>query len=162
MILVMGKLVKKLIVVVLASLNLSVLGLGSYWVYISTLGYDYPKITEASLREPASLKEKFGQAPMIYTMDKFVVNLSGMPKRTIRLQINLDMISPTAFQEIMDFDNRARARDKIVRILNEKTFDDLETIQGKLFLKDKIVTEVNQILNKGLVKDVYFSDFVMN
>ena len=162
MILVMGKLVKKLIVVVLVSLNLSVLGLGSYWVYISTLGYDYPKITEASLRETASLKEKFGQAPMIYTMDKFVVNLSGMPKRTIRLQINLDMISPTAFQEIMDFDNRARARDKIVRILNEKTFDDLETIQGKLFLKDKIVTEVNQILNKGLVKDVYFSDFVMN
>lgn len=162
MILVMGKLVKKLIVVVLVSLNLSVLGLGSYWVYISTLGYDYPKITEASLREPASLKEKFGQAPMIYTMDKFVVNLSGMPKRTIRLQVNLDMISPTAFQEIMDFDNRARARDKIVRILNEKTFDDLETIQGKLFLKDKIVTEVNQILNKGLVKDVYFSDFVMN
>ena len=99
---------------------------------------------------------------MIYTMDKFVVNLSGMPKRTIRLQVNLDMISPMAFQEIMDFDNRAKARDKIVRILNEKTFDDLESIQGKLFLKDKIVVEVNQILNRGLVKDVYFTDFVMN
>lgn len=158
----MGTIVKKLVVIILVTLNCSVLGLGSYWVYISTLGYEYPKITEANLREPASLKEKFGQAPMIYTMDKFVVNLSGMPKRTIRIQVNLDMISPTAFQEIMDFDNRARARDKIVRILNEKTFDDLETIQGKLFLKDKIVTEVNQILNKGLVKDVYFSDFVMN
>ncbi|MEQ1722573.1 MAG: flagellar basal body-associated FliL family protein, partial [Pseudobdellovibrio sp.] len=90
------------------------------------------------------------------------VNLSGMPKRTIRLQVNLDMISPVAFQEIMDFDNRAKARDKIVRILNEKTFDDLETIQGKLFLKDKIVAEVNQVLDKGLVKDVYFTDFVMN
>jgi flagellar FliL protein len=95
-------------------------------------------------------------------MDKIVVNLSGMPKRTIRLQVNLDMIGPESFQEIMDLENRAKARDKIVRVLNEKTFDDLESIQGKLFLKDKIVEEVNKILDKGLVKDVYFTDFVMN
>ena len=159
---IMKEILKKVIFAILITINLSVLGLGSHWVYISTLGYDFPKVTESGLREPASLKEKFGQAPMIYTMDKFVVNLSGMPKRTIRLQVNLDMISPMAFQEIMDFDYRAKARDKIVRILNEKTFDDLESIQGKLFLKDKIVVEVNQILDKGLVKDVYFTDFVMN
>jgi flagellar FliL protein len=158
----MNEKIKKLMVVVLVTLNIAVLGLGSFWVYTSTLGYEHPKVTEAALREPASLKDKFGQASMIYTMDKFVVNLSGVPKRTIRLQVNLDMISPVAFQEIMDFDNRAKARDKIVRILNEKTFDDLETIQGKLFLKDKIVAEVNQVLDKGLVKDVYFTDFVMN
>lgn len=158
----MSGLIKKIIIAALITVNFSVLGVGTYWVYISTLGYDYPMITESSLREPASLKEKFGNAPMIYTMDKFVVNLSGMPKRTIRVQVNLDMISPLAFQEIMDFENRAKARDKIVRILNEKTFDDLETIQGKLFLKDKIVAEVNQILSRGLVKDVYFTDFVMN
>ncbi|MGZ3725470.1 MAG: flagellar basal body-associated FliL family protein [Pseudobdellovibrio sp.] len=154
--------VKKIITIVGIGINISVLGLGTYWVYISTLGYEYPKVTETILREPASLKEKFGDAPMIYTMDKFTVNLSGVPKRTIRLQINLDMVSPVAFQEIMDFEYRAKARDKIVKILTEKTVDDLETIQGKLFLKDKIVAEVNQIMDRGLVKDVYFTDFVMN
>jgi flagellar protein FliL len=158
----MNEIIRKTLIAVLITLNLSVLGLGSYWVYISTIGYEYPQITETGLREPASLKEKFGQSQLIYTMDKFVVNLSGQPKRTIRVQVNLDMISPVAFQEIMDLDNRARARDKIVRILNDRTFDDLETIQGKLYLKDKIVTEVNQILERGLVKDVYFTDFVMN
>jgi len=158
----MNDMVKKIITIVGIVLNFSVLGLGTYWVYISTLGYEYPKVTETALREPANLKEKFGDAPMIYTMDKFTVNLSGVPKRTIRLQINLDMVSPVAFQEIMDFEYRAKARDKIVKILTEKTVDDLETIQGKLFLKDKIVAEVNQIMDRGLVKDVYFTDFVMN
>lgn len=153
---------KKIISAVLISLNLVVLGLGTYWVYLSTLGYESPSITEKNLREPSSLKEKFSQAPMVYTMDKFVVNLAGLPKRTIRVQVNLDMIGPEAFQEIMDLENRAKARDKIVRILNEKSFDDLESIQGKLFLKDKIVEEVNHVLDKGLVKDVYFTDFVMN
>ncbi len=144
------------------TLNLGILGLGTYWVFISTIGYEAPVIIEKSLREPASLKEKFANEPMVYTMDKFVVNLSGLPKRTIRVQVNLDMIGPEAFQEIMNLDNRAKARDKIVRILNEKTFDDLETIQGKLFLKDRIVEDVNRVLDKGLVKDVYFTDFVMN
>ena len=154
--------VKKIVTSLLIATNLGILGLGSYWVYISTIGYEYPRVTEQALREPASLKEKFGDTPMIYTMDKFNVNLSGAPRRSIRLQINLDMISPVAFQEVMDFEYRARARDRIVKILNDSTVDELETIQGKLFLKDKIVAEVNQILDKGLVKDVYFTDFVMN
>jgi flagellar protein FliL len=158
----MKDMVKKIVTSLLIATNLGVLGLGSYWVYISTIGYDYPQVTEQSLREPASLKEKFGDTPMIYTMDKFNVNLSGAPKRSIRLQVNLDMISPVAFQEVMDFEYRAKARDRIVKILNDSTVDELETIQGKLFLKDKIVAEVNQILNKGLVKDVYFTDFVMH
>lgn len=157
----MKAIIKKVLIGIVVTLNFSVLGLGTYWVYISTIGYDYPKVTEDSLREPASIKEKFGQAPLIYTMDKFTVNLSGLPRRTILVQVNLDMISPVAFQEIMDMDNRAKARDKIVKILNDKRFEDLESIQGKLFLKDKIVSEVNQILSKGLVKDVYFSAFVM-
>lgn len=158
----MSPTVKKIISAVLIAINLSVLGLGTFWVYSATLGFEPPAITEKNLREPASLKEKFASSSMVYTMDKFVVNLSGLPKRTIRLQVNLDMIGPEAFQEIMDLENRAKARDKIVRILNDKTFDDLETIQGKLFLKDKIVEEINHILDRGLVKDVYFSDFVMN
>lgn len=158
----MKDMVKKILISLLVATNLGVLGLGSYWVYISTIGYQYPQVTEQSLREPASLKEKFGDTPMIYTMDKFNVNLSGAPKRSIRLQVNLDMISPVAFQEVMDFEYRAKARDRIVKILNDSTVDELETIQGKLFLKDKIVAEVNQILNKGLVKDVYFTDFVMH
>ncbi len=146
----------------LITLNLAALGLGSYWAYISTLGYESPVITEQSLRQPASLPEHLNEGPMIYTMDKFVVNLSGQPRRTIRVQVNLDMLSARSFEEIMDSENRAKARDRIVRLLNEKSFSDLESIQGKLFLKDKIVEEVNKVLKVGLVKDVYFTDFVMN
>ncbi len=158
----MNALIKKIIVILLVTINMGCLVLGSYWVFMATEGHEVQTITESKLRQPASIQEKFAGAPMIYTMEKFVVNLSGLPKRTIRVQVNLDMIGPESFQEIMDLENRAKARDRIVRVLNEKTFDDLESIQGKLFLKDKIVEEVNKMLDKGLVKDVYFTDFVMN
>lgn len=158
----MSSKIKPIIASFLVLMNFSVLGVGSYWVYISTIGYESPEITEQSLRSIASLPEHLNEGPMVYTMDKFVVNLSGQPKRTIRIQVNLDMMSAESFEQIMDSENRARARDSIVRILNERTFDELESIQGKLFLKDRIVQEVNRVLKVGLVKDVYFTDFVMN
>lgn len=158
----MNQKIKLIISALLITINICCLGVGTYWAYISTIGYENPMITEAQLRAPASLPQHLSEGTMIYTMDKFVVNLSGQPKRSIRIQVNLDMISPESFEEIMDSENRAKARDKIVRLLNEKTFDDLESIQGKLFLKDKIVEEVNKVLQVGLVKDVYFTDFVMN
>ncbi|MGE5085135.1 MAG: flagellar basal body-associated protein FliL [Bacillota bacterium] len=149
--------------VVFAVINLSVMGGGAYLVYASTIGWESPKITEQDAsRELASVSSGEAElAPMVYTMDKFTVNLGGEPKRTIRLEVNLQMLGKDGFEEVMEPENRAKARDKIVRVLNEQSFSDLESIQGKLFLKDKIAMEVNGILHKGVVKDVFFSDFVV-
>ena len=147
-----------------AVVNLSLIGWGTYLVYASTLGWHAPQITEEHLSEEKEAEEKSGAkglGPLIYTMDKFTVNLDGEPKRTIRLEVNLEMLGKDGFEEIISTDNRAKARDKIVRMLNDKTFGDLESIQGKLFLKDRIAMEINSILDKGVVKDVYFSEFVV-
>ena len=72
------------------------------------------------------------------------------------------MMNAQSYSEIMDEENRARARDTILRVLSEKTFTDLESLQGKLFLKDELLKNINKALRVGLVKDIYFSDFVMN
>lgn len=156
---------KKVMVAVtgfLIALNFGGLGMGVYMVYISTIGFSSPAITEQKLRDVAGLPSHLEQGPMVYTMDKFVANLTGEPKRTLRIQVNLDMMNAQSYSEIMDEENRARARDTILRILNEKTFTDLESLQGKLFLKDELLKNINKALRVGLVKDIYFSDFVMN
>lgn len=143
--------------------NLAVTGLGAYLVYSSTLGWKRPMIVESDLRteDERAAEAKRDLAPYIYTMDKFTVNLDGEPRRTIRLEVNLEMLGQEGFEEVINADNRARARDRIVRLLNDKNFADLETVQGKLFLKDKIAMEVNGLLKQGVVKDVYFSEFVV-
>lgn len=145
-----------------AVLNLSVVGGGAFMVYASTIGWESPKITEEQVRrEVASVAQEDDMAPLIFTMDKFTVNLDGEPKRTIRLEVSLQMLGQEGFEEIMEPENRAKTRDRIIRLLNEEGFTELDSIQGKLFLKDKIATEVNSILARGVVKDVYFSDFVV-
>lgn len=152
-----GLILKAVFVVV----NVLFVGGGTYMTYAATLGWEPPQITEEQLnRGLASIDEK-ELAPFIYTMDPFTVNLGGQPQRTIRLVVNLEMLGKDGFEEVINVENRAKARDHIVRVLNDKTFAELESIQGKLFLKDKIATEVNSILKTGVVKDVYFSEFVV-
>lgn len=154
--------VGKILQVVFAIVNFVTMGAGGYMVYASTMGWETPSITEEMAeRELASTSGEVELAPLVYTMDKFTVNLDGEPKRTIRLEINLQMLGKDGFEEVMEPENRAKARDRIVRLLNANTFNDLESIQGKLFLKDKIAGEVNGILRRGVVKDVFFSDFVV-
>lgn len=152
----------QLLTILFAVVNLAVVGGGAYLAYASTLGWQAPKITEESLEmDLASKAEDERFAPYIFTMDKFTVNLGGEPKRTIRIEVSLQMLGKDGFEEIMTPDSRAKARDKIVSVLNEKTFSELESIQGKLFLKDTIAADVNSILKEGVVKDVFFSDFVV-
>lgn len=157
--------IKMILQILFAVVNIAVCGGSAALVYMSTMAWENPQITEESLRrELASVNEKGGEesnTPYIYTMDKFIVNLGGEPKRTIRIEINLEMLSKDGFEEVMNVENRAQARDRIVRLLNDQNFASLEPLQGKLFLKDQIVHEVNQVLKKGIVKDVYFSDFVV-
>lgn len=154
--------VQKVLTAAFVVFNLGITGFGTYLVYSSTLGWEQKLITEDSIKvDPAFMFKEENSIPYVYTMDKFTVNLSGEPRRTIRLEVNLNMLGRDDFEEVMDAQNRARVRDRIVRLLNEKSFTELESIQGKLFLKDKIAMEVNSILHKGVVKDVYFTDFVV-
>lgn len=153
---------QKILTAVFIALNLGVSGFGTYLVYASTLGWQPKTITEESIKiDPHFMYNEETNIPYVYTMDKFTVNLNGEPKRTIRLEVNLNMLGKEDFEEVMDAENRARVRDRIVQLLNDRSFSELESIQGKLFLKDKIAMEVNTILNKGVVKDVYFTDFVV-
>jgi flagellar FliL protein len=152
--------------ILFAVANLAVVGGGAYMVYASTIGWQSPKITEEQLAEQRLKDEEKADAtadngPLVYTMDKFTANLSGEPKRMIRVEVNLEMLGKDGFEEIINPDNRAKARDHIMKILEDKSFADLESIQGKLFLKEKIASEVNSILDEGVVKDVYFSEFVV-
>ncbi len=144
-----------------AVLCLAVSGGGAYLTYASTIGWESPKITEDQLQRNVASSENEVKEPFIYTMDKFTVNLGGEPKRTIRLEVNLEMLGKDGFEEVINTENRAKARDRIVRILNEQAFGDLESIQGKLFLKQSISAEINGILKKGIVKDIYFSEFIV-
>lgn len=151
--------VKLILTVLFAVANLGVSGAGIAMVYFSTLGFQHEPITED--REIASLKKDLeeNQESVMFTMEPVTVNLDGVPKRIIRAVISLEMMDAKGFEEVVRLG--AQPRDEIVRLFNRKRFDDVESIQGKLNLKDEISTIVNNELKHGSVKDVYFNEFVV-
>lgn len=152
----LGKLVGLLLVV----LNLIGVGAGVFLAYMGTLGSDMTAILEEFEKKTLAEKRKFMEDnPIVYSMEAFVVNLNGEPSRTINLEISLEMLSEEGFENVIT--TEAEARDNIVRILNSKSFIELETIQGKLFLKDQIASSINSIIKNGVVKDIYFTKFVV-
>ena len=124
----------KIMGLVFVVINLGVVGAGAAMVYTSTLGYHPPIVTNEEVL--AELEKERGQhdsKPVVYTMDKFTANLDGFPTRVLQTQLNLEMLDEDGFEEVVTMG--PHARDMIMRILNEKRFQEIETIQGKLRLK---------------------------
>lgn len=132
---------------------------GAALVYMNTVGYKSPTVNEYTENEKLEEMRKYMESnPIVYTMDTFTINLKGAT-RTIRMSLSLEMLSEEGFEEVIS--KNEMARDEIVKIINSKKFDEIESIQGKLFLKDQIASSINSILEKGVIKDVYFGDFVV-
>jgi flagellar protein FliL len=151
---------KKLMTYAFMAVNLLCLGTGSYLVYEATLGVKHKALSnEQAERELASFEESLRGDPVLYTMAQFNTNLDGVPRRLVRVDLSLEMMDEEGYEEVIGI--VPQARDSIMRILNSKTFDDVETVQGKLHLKNQIIADLNQTLKKGVVKNVYFNELVV-
>ncbi len=146
-----------------ALINICVLGAGVFLVYKNTIGYHRP-----SLREPAALEllkkeklelEKQVAGPILFRMEAFTVNLAGTPPKVVRIELSLEMLDQDGFEDVVK--NVSHERDMIVALLNKKEFSEIESLQGKLFLKNEIASEINKSLKTGLVKDIYFDKFLV-
>lgn len=147
-------------VIIIAVVDLAAMGTGLFLVFKSTIGHHDEAVTEQlELPKFEMERENRESNPILYTMDKITVNLDGIPKRMIQTQISLEMLDEKGFEEVVTLG--PEARDAIIRILHGKSFDDIETLQGKLFLKDQIASVLNQHMGEGIVRDVYFSEFIV-
>lgn len=151
---------KKLFGFLFAGLNIAVLGAGVYLVWASTLGVKSAATTEKEAKvEVEKFEESLRGDPVVYAMDPFNTNLEGVPRRLVRMEVNLEMLDQEGFEEVIT--KTPQARDSIMRLLNGTTFNDVETVQGKLHLKNQIMGDLNAFLEKGIVKNVYFTEFVV-
>lgn len=52
-------------------------------------------------------------------------------------------------------------KDIIIDILSSKSIEEIVTTKGKERIKDEILQRVNQILADGVIKNVFFTEFVV-
>ncbi len=109
-----------------------------------------------SYQSHASLTE----VGLMYPLDTFTVNLlSESGRRYLKVEMNLEIEGSELSPELDT--KKPVFRDIIIRILSSKSLEEISTIKGKEKLKEQIVEELNMRLKDGKVKNVYFTEFVV-
>lgn len=96
----------------------------------------------------------------MYPLESFTLNLlsdggARYVKCTMQLEQNTDLLQPELDKKM------PLIRDVIIRTLTSKTFEEVSTTKGKERLKDELVGKINEVLTDGFVKNIYFTDFVV-
>jgi flagellar FliL protein len=105
----------------------------------------------------AAVTADFGQ---IFDLDTFVVNLGDQGgKRYLKTKIALEYGSEAVGKEMTT--RLPQLRDMILLLLSSKTLDQIQDIDGKIALRNELMARINQTLQQGHIKNLYFTEFVI-
>lgn len=151
----------KLKLIILLVVVLAVLGGGGFaaWKFFlqpKTAG-DAANATGEGAAEQAQEPEPGGQ---LVTLDSFVVNLSDpMGRRYLKTTMDVEVTNAAAAAELTAA--MPRVKDTLLLLLSSKSFEDISSMDKKIELKNDIVSRLNQIIGKNKVRNVYFTEFVV-
>lgn len=100
-------------------------------------------------------------------LEEFTVNLNDpFGRRYTQLLISLEIESKELVEKIKkDELLMSRIRDRIFMIISAKTFNDMNSVSGKITLKEEILMQLNEIMKSSLaiepVKAVLFSKYLI-
>jgi flagellar protein FliL len=140
--------------IIIVILGLCLIG-GGVFVWKSGL---FSKGTEEADIETENKKQEL--IGPILTLDTFIVNLLGdRGKKYLKVKVELELDSEQTTAEITL--RLPQIRDSILTMLSSKTNEDINTLEGKFQLRAEIIATINQYLKTGKIKNVYFTDFII-
>lgn len=107
--------------------------------------------------------EKAAQAnavgPMV-NIDSFIVNILDKDgTRYLKAALTLELDSEATGNEVKE--RMPQIKDAILLLVSSKTFAELQDLQGKLQLRAELTSRLNDLLKTGQIKQIYFTDFVV-
>ncbi|MBL4902540.1 flagellar basal body-associated FliL family protein [Desulfotalea psychrophila] len=97
--------------------------------------------------------------PMI-EIKEFIVNIiSEEDRHYVKASFTIELNKEEAVEETNQ--RMAQIRDAILLLIGNKTYEELQDLQGKKQLKAELVSKINSFLQTGKVKAIYFTDFVV-
>ncbi len=113
--------------------------------------------TKAEVKKPAAEKPA---VLTIWPMDAFIINIAETNgERYLKIVMQLEVSDPAVVAELEQL--KPRLRDSILDLLTPKTYKELMDLSGKQRLREDIAGRINNILQRGKVTKVYFTDFVI-
>lgn len=122
--------------------------------------FGYSKFKNNTKVKAATKKKQ--KVSIICPMKSFVVNLlnkKGIERRYLKVTIEVEVGDEAAKQLVER--NDAQIRDSVLMLLSNQTLNEINTMEGKLQLKQELLSRMGQILGNGVVRRIYFTEFVV-
>jgi flagellar protein FliL len=106
-------------------------------------------------------KGKEGEAAKdLFIKESFTANLRDTANRRFA-KVDVEIEVPDDF--VREDVNRIRPkiRDFILVVLSSKTYEEIESLDGRNFLREEIKNKINGYLTRGQIKNVYFTQFII-
>lgn len=94
-------------------------------------------------------------------MKKFVVNLHSRGTRLRYLDVEMNILPFHNDQKELIKASEHVFKDVVIEIASHLEPEDLDTLSGKILLENKIKKQVNAKLGEPVVKQIFFSGFVV-
>lgn len=95
-----------------------------------------------------------------YALETFVVNLNDPGgKRYLKTTIELEYLTEEVGAELTH--RLPQLRDLILLQLSSKGIEDIQSVDGKIALRRELLQRINQTLTSGKVRNLYFTQFVI-
>lgn len=104
-----------------------------------------------------------GEQPALLELESFLTNISDPAgERYCKLTVKLAVLPRSRADEIADDPLlTAQIRDQVLNLLASKTFHELTNTKNKEAFREQIRTGINELIGEGEVREVLFSEFVV-
>jgi Flagellar basal body-associated protein len=152
---------KKLIIIAAAVLIL--LGGGGYYLLLYKPNQDALQNTAQETSKAAilikPLQDEVRIGPMV-EIKEFVVNIIGTDTpHYVKASLSLELDKDDTVDEVSK--RMPQIRDAILLIIGNKTFEEVQDVQGKNQVKAELKSKINSFLKTGKVNNIYLTDFVV-
>ena len=155
-----GGINKKLMLIVF--LGLLVVGGGGAFLYLNMGGDNHDKKKTDQHEEQATAEAEHDPEEVgpVIDLDPFVLNLADRDQlRYLKVSIKLQLDRP---EELTDYKDKLPAiRDALLVLLTSKESRGLRTVDGKMLVRDEIGGRINAIMKKGKIRQVFFTEFII-
>lgn len=154
-----GKSKKKLFIIIAAVILvlLIVAAIGGFFLLNKETP---PEKNDPGLEVPVpEINQTVEIGPMV-DIREFIVNIiSEENNHYVKAALTIELSGEPAQEELNK--RMPQVRDAILLLVGNKTFEELQDLQGKKQLKAELLSKINAILLTGRAKAIYFTDFVV-
>ena len=155
---------KKVDTIIVLIMLLATLATAGVFTYTEML-HKAPVVSDEQQKQELMNSVGVNAIPQFFKVEKMVVSLiprddvTNARMRWLEIEMHLILFDPA--DETYLKDHIAIVKDRVIDIASKMGANELNSVSGKILLEDRLKREINKALLKPVVKNIFFTSFIV-